>query len=88
MGCGRPRVNAAVSATFGLAGLAVFASERRGGRPVYMGTSRSGPTRARAWVAGEDADRIICRKGVPWAQRMWFTAHQAAHLLLGTTAGA
>jgi hypothetical protein len=32
--------------------------------------------------AGQDADWIICRQDVPWRERMWFTAHQAAHMLL------
>jgi len=81
--CCYPRADAAISATFSLAGLAGFASERRGGRRVRMGTLRTGPTWARAWVAGQDADWIICRQDVPWRERMWFTAHQAAHMLLG-----
>ena len=90
MGCARrlytccyPGPNAAVSATFSLAGLAGFVSERRGGRPIYMGTLRNGPKWARVWAAEQAADWIICRQGVPWRQRMWFTAHQAAHMLLG-----
>jgi len=81
--CCCPAGTAAVPGTFSLTGLAGFVSERRCGRPVYMGTLRTGPKWARAWVAGQDADWIICRRDVPWRQRMWFTAHQAAHLLLG-----
>jgi hypothetical protein len=81
--CCYPGADAVISATFSLAGLAGFASEHRGGRPVHMATLRTGPKWARAWVARRDADWIICRQDVPWRQRMWFTAHQAAHMLLG-----
>jgi hypothetical protein len=81
--CCYPGPDAAISAAFSLTGLAGFVSDRRGGRPVCMGTLRTGPKWARASVTGPDADWIICRHGVPWRQRAWFTAHQAAHLLLG-----
>jgi hypothetical protein len=81
--CCYPGADAAVSAAFSLTGLAGFVSDRRSGRPLCMGTLRTGPRWARAWVAGQDADWIICRQRVPWRQRAWFTAHQAAHLLLG-----
>jgi hypothetical protein len=81
--CCYPGASAAVPATFSVIGLAGFVTDRRDGRPVCMGTLRNGPKWARAWIAGPDADWIICRQGVPWRQRMWFTAHQAAHILLG-----
>jgi hypothetical protein len=80
--CCYPGETHPVPAMFSLSRLAGFAADRRSGRPVYMGTLRTGPTWARAWVAGQDADWIICRQDVPWRERMWFTAHQAAHMLL------
>jgi hypothetical protein len=80
--CCYPGESRPVPATFSLSRLAGFAADRRGGRPVYMGTLRTGPKWARAWVTGQDADWIICRQDVPWRERMWLTAHQAAHMLL------
>jgi hypothetical protein len=81
--CCYPGADTAVSAAFSLTGLAGFLSGRRDGRPLCMATLRTGPKWARASVAAPDADWIICRQSVPWRQRAWFTAHQAAHLLLG-----
>lgn len=81
--CCYPAGSVSVPAAFSVTRLASFVAERRGGRPVYVGTMRHGPRWARAWVAGQDADWIICRQSMPRRQRMWFTAHQAAHLLLG-----
>ena len=72
-----------VPATFSVARLAALLTERGGGRPAYVVAMRNGPRWARAWVADEEAEWIVYRQAAPRGLRIWYTVHQAAHLLLG-----
>lgn len=74
--------SAPAAATFTYAVLAELLQERRDDRPVWIAAMRNGPQYARAWVSDPDADWIVFRQAAPREQRIGFTVHQAAHMLL------
>lgn len=81
--CCHEITTAPITAGFSYACLAEVLREYRDQRPVYVAAMRNGPRFARAWVSDPVADWIVFRQAAPREQRIAFTVHQAAHMLLG-----